>query len=200
MSYIFDDFVHGDNFSHGHNCIIESDVVVGNNVSLGHNVMLKSGTHIGDNVVIADGCMTTGLCYIGNNVAVRTGSCISKGLVIHDWVFIGAGVMSSHTKNVYHGRPDMPKKQLITNIGYGAVIGSRTNLMAGVSIAPGVVVGYNSNVVKDLDRTHGLYFGNPARLVGEMPDEWKIEIPDGERTLIFAPHLLEKYLPYALGE
>ena len=94
----------------GHFCVIEKDVKVGDNVVLGDFVKLKSGTRIGDNVNLADYVKTTGLCYIGNNVNIRTGSCISKSVIVEDNTFIGAGVMSSHTRNVYHMRPKMPKK------------------------------------------------------------------------------------------
>lgn len=201
-SVVAEDFRHGDNFKRGHFCVIEPDVIVGNNVHLGHNVMLKSGTRIGDNVEMADYCCTTGVCVIGNNVAIRTGSTISKGVIVDDWAFIGAGIMSSHTKHIYHGRPDAPRKQCITRIGYGAVVGSRTNLIAGVQIAPGAVVGYNSNVVCDLAEPHGLYFNRAfprAVLVRaiEPYEDLYIDIPDDYEPRQFDPELLKRYLPYA---
>ena len=195
--FIADDFKRGTNFKCGTGCVFEPDVIVGNNVTLGHNVILKSGTRIGNDVVLGDNCCTTGVCKIGNHVRIRTGSCISKGVVVNDWVFIGAGIMSSHTKNVSHGRPLMEPRQLVTNIGYGAVVGSRCNLMAGVQIAPGAIVGYDSNVTRTLDIPLSLWLGNPAAFVDFLKLEWRIDIPDDYVPHEFDLKLLKKYLPYA---
>ena len=140
-SWIATDFAHGAGFDHGLQCIIDPDVVVGEGVRLGHRVHLASGTRVLDDVEIADDCVTTGICLIGNHVRVRTDSCISKSVIVDDWCFIAAGIMSSHTKNIDHGRPRAPKRQLITRYGYGSVIGSRTNTSAGITIAPGAIVG-----------------------------------------------------------
>lgn len=199
-SYIADDFKHGKNFEHGFGCIIESDVIVGDNVTIGHNVILKSGTRIMNNVNLADGVHTTGICIIGNNVMVRTGSCISKSVIINDYAFIGAGIMSSHTRNVYHGRPNMERKQLITRIGYGCIIGSRTNLTAGVRIEPGIIVGYDSNVTKDLSFKNNIYEGNPAWGKKEIKpgSPWIIDIPEDYKEYEFDKEMLNKYLPYAV--
>ncbi|HVN51992.1 MAG TPA: hypothetical protein VMT43_11190, partial [Acidimicrobiales bacterium] len=160
-SFIAKDFVHGEGFSHGLQCIIDADVVVGEGVTLGHRVHLASGTRVLDDVEIADDCVTTGIALLGNHVRVRTGSCVSKSVIVDDWCFIAAGIMSSHTKNVYHGRPNAPKTQLVTRFGYGTIIGSRTNTSAGVTIAPGSIVGYGSHVVFDLTTPHGIYYNSP---------------------------------------
>lgn len=192
------DFQHGENFKMGENCVIEGDVIVGDNVTLGHNVILKSGTRFGNDINFADNCCTTGICYVGNGVNVRTNSCISKSVIVEDRAFIGAGVMSSHTKNVYHHRPQMEKRQYITRIGVGAVIGSSTNLMAGITIGNNVVVGYGSNVVKDL-LDEGVYVGNPAKPFGEIGWGMRVEIPEGWEPYMFSKEMLNKYLPYYRG-
>lgn len=199
-SYFALDLQHGDNFQCGIGCIIEPDVVVGDNVALGHNVILKSGTRIGNDVVLGDNVCTTGVCLIGNHIRIRTGSVISKGVIVDDWAFIGAGIMSSHTKNVSHGRPAMEPRQLLARIGYGAIVGSRCNLMAGVWIAPGVVVGYDSNVTRDLDKPSFLYWGNPATWKSFVPSKWHIEIPDDYVPHSIDAELLTKYLPHYKGD
>ncbi len=201
-SIISGDLRHGRNFTHGRFCVIEPDVMVGDDVSLGNYVMLKSGTRIHDRVELADYCKTTGLCIIGSDVKIRTESCISKGVIVDDWVFIGAGIMTSHTKHVYHGREHAPRRQLVTRIGYGAVIGSRTNMVAGVEIAPGAVVGYHSSVVKSLLTPHAIYlnFRGPTaemlRVINPGEDLY-IELPERCGGHLFDPALLERYLPYA---
>jgi UDP-2-acetamido-3-amino-2,3-dideoxy-glucuronate N-acetyltransferase len=179
-------FKSGKNFKIGFNCVIEEDVEIGNDVTIGHFVMLRNGTRIGDRVNISDYCCSTGVCYIGNDVNIRTRSTISKGVIVEDRAFIGAGVMTSHTKNIYHMRPMMPKRQLITRISMGAVIGSSCNLRAGVTVGPSVVVGYDSSV----------YFGNPAKKVGPLPPEMVVEAPEGWEPHKFSEELLKKYLPH----
>lgn len=200
-SWIAKDFAHGAGFDHGLQCIIEPDVVVGADVRLGHRVHLASGTRVLDDVEIADDCVTTGICIIGNHVRVRTGSCISKSVIVDDWCFIAAGIMSSHTKNIDHGRPRAPRRQLITRYGYGSVIGSRANTNAGITIAPGAIVGYGAHVVLDLEVPNAVYYNKPnpwAELQFELrPDDPAyIEIPADYEPHEFDAGLLAKYLPY----
>jgi UDP-3-O-[3-hydroxymyristoyl] glucosamine N-acyltransferase len=204
-SWIAKDFRHGEGFEHGLQCIIDADVVVGNDVKLGHRVHLAGGTRVLDDVEIADDCVSTGICILGNHVRVRTGSCISKSVIVDDWCFVAAGIMSSHTKNIYHARPNAPKKQLITRFGYGSVIGSRTNTSAGVTIAPGAIVGYGSHVTVDLTEPNGVYYNDPhpyatlQRTLG--PDSpYYVEIPADYVPLRFDPELLATYLPHAVDE
>ena len=203
-SWIAKDFKCGSNFKHGLNCILEPDVIVGDDVSLGHDVHLKSGTRVYNDVEISDHCMTTGISIIGNHVRIRTASCISKSVIVNDWVFIAAGIMSSHTKNVYHGRPNMDKRQYVTQIGYGCIIGSRTNMMAGVKIAPGSIVGYDANVIGSLTEHHGIYINKPnpwATLQKTIaPDDpWYIEVPEDYQPYQFDAEMLKTYLPFYRG-
>jgi len=188
-------FKHGKNFKIGNFSIIESGVRVGDNVTIGHHCLLKSGTRFADNVNFADYCKTTGICYVGNNVNVRTGSCISKSVIVEDKAFIGAAVMTSHTKHIHHQRPQMPRVQLLTRIGYGAVVGSHTNLSAGVHIGDNVVIGYGSVVIKDVLEP-AIYAGNPLRKLKELSDEMRVTKPDGYEEHIFSDEMLAKYLPY----
>lgn len=200
-SYIAKDFQHGAGFDHGLQCIIDPDVVVGEGVTLGHRVHLASGTRILDDVDIADDCVTTGVCLLGDHVRVRTGSCVSKAVIVDDWCFIAAGIMSSHTKNIDHARPNAPKRQLLTRFGYGSVIGSRTNTSAGVSIAPGAIVGYGSHVVFDLETPNAVYYNDPhpwATLQRELaPDNpYHVDVPADYAPRQIEPELLARYLPH----
>lgn len=203
-SWTAKDFIHGSNFRHGLNCILEPDVIVGNDVILGHNVHLKSGTRVYNDVEIADRCMTTGISIIGNHVRIRTDSCISKSVIVNDWVFIAAGIMSSHTRNVFYGRPDMEKKQYVTQIGYGSIIGSRANLTAGISIAPGSIVGYEANVIGSLSDNYGVYINKPhpwatLQKVLDESDPRYIVVPEDYEPYQFDREMLKKYLPQYKG-
>ncbi|NIO36956.1 hypothetical protein GTO27_04550 [Candidatus Bathyarchaeota archaeon] len=195
FAVIEEDVEVGDNVSVGHHSILGGDVKVGNKVKIGNFCYLKSGTRFADGIDFADYCKTTGICYVGNNVNVRTGSCISKSVIVEDKAFIGAGIMSSHTKHVYHQRPEMPRKQLITRIGYGAVIDSHTSMSAGVNIGDNVMVGYGSVVTGDL-LDLGIYFGNPAKFFKEVPANMVIPKPMDYKEHKFPKEMLKNYLPY----
>jgi acetyltransferase-like isoleucine patch superfamily enzyme len=195
MNCVSLDFKHGENFEIGELCVIDEDVIVGDNVKIGHHCTLRSGTRFGNNIDFADYCKTTGICYVGNDVNIRTGSCISKSVIVEDKTFIGAGVMSSHTKHIYHHRPDMPKRQFITRIGYGSIIGSSVNLSAGISVVDNAIIGYGSLVTKDVTEA-AIYVGSPVRKLAELPPEYIIKKPDDYVEHMFSPELLAKYLPY----
>jgi UDP-2-acetamido-3-amino-2,3-dideoxy-glucuronate N-acetyltransferase len=172
------DFKHGENLQLGQYVVIEPNVVVGNNVKLGHRCTLKSGTIVGDNSIIDDHCITTGACYIGNNVNARTGAIISKSTIIEDYCFVGPGVITNHTKHVTHGREKIiSDMQLLTYLGYGSILGSQASILAGVYIAPLVIVGGGTVVVKDI-REKGVYIGFPSRKSMDLPDIYQMELPE----------------------
>lgn len=189
---IAEDLKHGENFKHGNNVIIEPDVMVGDNVKLGHNVVLKSGTRFGSNIDLADYCCTTGACILGNHINARTGAIISKSVIVEDWVFIGPGIMTNHTKHVPHGRPQIKNVQYVTRIGFGSIIGSSSMLLAGVKIAANVIIGGGSVVVKDVTDS-GIYVGNPIRRLGDVPSDYWVE--GKSEHYEFDPDILKKYLP-----
>ena len=198
MNYIHTSFIHGDNFRCGQNVIVEEDVVVGHDVRLGHNVTLKSGTRIMNDVNFGDYVKTTGLCIVGNHVGVRTGACVSKSVIINDWAFLGPGIMTNHTKNVCHGRPHLREVQLITTIGYGAVMGSMSSLVAGLAIGDNVIIAAGSNVYKDILEP-GIYGGQPLRKIKDIDTDFILERPANYVPYDFSVALLQKYLPKWAG-
>ena len=198
MKHIHDSFVHGENFKCGENVIIEEDVVVGNDVKLGHNVTLKSGTRLMNDVTLADYVKTTGLCIVGNHVNARTGAYISKSTIINDLAFIGPAMMTNHTKNVTHGRPHLNEVQLITSIGYGAVIGSKSLLVAGTTIGDNVVIAGGSVVYKDILEP-GIYGGNPVRRIKDLDPDFALKRPSNYVEYEFKDEMLRKYLPKWVG-
>jgi acetyltransferase-like isoleucine patch superfamily enzyme len=197
MNHISKSFVHGKNFKCGENVIIEEDVIVGDDVKLGHNVTLKSGTRIMNDATIADYVKTTGVCIIGNGVSARTGATISKSVIINDNAFIGPGIMTNHTKNVMHKRP-LPEVQLITRIGYGALIGSMSSLVGGITIGDNVVIAAGTNVYKDIPEP-GIYGGNPAKKIRDLDPKFILKRPPGYVDYEFDVELLRKYLPKWVG-
>jgi UDP-3-O-[3-hydroxymyristoyl] glucosamine N-acyltransferase len=181
----------------GYNVIIEDDVIVGDDVKLGHNIVLKSGTRVMNDVDLADYVKTTGICIIGNGVGVRTGACISRSVIINDNAFIGPGIMTNHTKNVMHKR-NLKEVQLITKIGYGAVIGSMCSLIAGLTIGDNVVIAAETNVYKDIIEP-GVYGGMPVRKIKDLDTDFVLKRPNNYKEYEFDQEQLRKYLPKWIG-
>ena len=199
MSKIDSSFRHGENFKIGDFCLIEPDVRVGDNVSLGSYVHLRSGTRFADNVHFGSYCKTTGICYLGNHVDARTAATISKSVIVEDWGFVGPGVMTNHTKNVVHGRPHLEDQQLITRIGYGAIIGSSAQLVAGVRVGDNVVIGASGVVTKSVLEP-AVYVGNPLRKLMDLPEEYILQRPEGYEEYEFTAGMLVRYLPHYRGD
>lgn len=195
MNKIDKSFKCGENFKIGMFCIIEEDVVVGDNVTLGNYVFLKKGTILGNNVEFADSCCTTGACYVGNNVAFRTGAILSKAVIVEDYVFYGPGAISNHTKHVSFMRPNVPAEQSVTNIGYGAIIGTQSSLVAGINIAPLSILGGGCVVVKDLVDS-GVYVGNPAKKIAEVPEQYQLELPENAGKMYYTDEILAHLKKY----
>jgi acetyltransferase-like isoleucine patch superfamily enzyme len=197
VNNIHSSFIHGSNFKCGFNVIIEEDVIAGDNVKLGHNVTLKSGTRLMNDVDLADYVKTTGICIIGNGVGARTGACISKSVIINDNAFIGPGIMTNHTRNVMHKR-NLKEVQLITRIGYGAVIGSLSSLVAGLTIGDNVVIAAGSNIYKDILEP-GIYGGNPVKKIKDIDPAFILKKPANYQEYEFDVELLKKYLAKWIG-
>jgi len=89
------------------------------------------------------------------------------------------------------------KIQYISRIGMGVIIGSSTNVIAGVSIVPNTIVGYASNVVKDI-MDPGIYVGNPAKKINEVPETLVISLTENREQYNFDLDRLQKYLPYSI--
>ena len=116
-------------------------------------------------------------------------------MIIEDCSFIGPGIMTNHTKHVSHMRPNIPKEQLITRIGYGSIIGSCCSMTAGITIGDNVILGANCGVYKSLLES-GVYMGNPAKKTQELPEGYYLERPADYAEHSFPVELLSKYLPH----
>ena len=165
-SFVHFSIKYGKNFKIGRFCIIEKDCIVGDNVELMDYVKLMPGTKIGNDCKLDDYVNTSGYCEIGNNVRIKRCSMIGQATCIDDDVRI-----MSHITTVRMRRPTTEMKEEWINIHKGAVIGSHSCLMAGVTIGRKAIVGMGSVVVKDCE-PEGIYVGNPARRIG-----WNKDLP-----------------------
>jgi acetyltransferase-like isoleucine patch superfamily enzyme len=72
-------------------------------------------------------------------------------------------------------------------IGNGVLIGQRTTVMMGVTIAANCVIGACSVVTKDLPTIGGIYAGNPAKLIKLIIE------PDAEAKQLLADAIIKRY-------
>ena len=126
-----------------------------------YSVVLPNA-RIGENCNICAHCFIENDVVIGNNVTVKCGVSLWDGIVIEDDVFIGANVTFCNDKYPKAGNKDWTP--LRTVVKKGAVIGSGSTLLPGLTIGEGAMVGAGSVVTKSIPDGE-LWFGNPARFI-----------------------------------
>lgn len=105
---------------------------------------------------------------IGKRCRIQSHTFICELVSIGDDCFIGHGVMFVNDRFATGG-PARGRKELwqSTTIGDRVSVGSNATIMP-VRIASGTVIGAGAVVTKDID-TPGVYAGNPARWIKELP-------------------------------
>jgi|TARA_B110000908_G_C10228211_1_gene439158 acetyltransferase-like isoleucine patch superfamily enzyme len=123
------------------------------------------GCEIGPNCFIGPFTEIQKSVKIGDRVKVQSHTFICELVTIGNDCFIGHGVMFVNDK-FSNGKPAGGKKELWlkTNIGNNVSIGSNATILP-VSICDNVVIGAGSVVTKDIKKP-GVYYGNPANLLG----------------------------------
>ena len=124
--------------------------------------VILPNARIGENCNICAHCFVENDVTIGNNVTVKCGVYLWDGMVIEDDVFIGANVTFSNDKYPRSGNKDW--KVLKTVIKKGAVIGTGSTVLPGLTIGENAMVGAGSVVTKNIPAGE-VWFGNPAQFV-----------------------------------
>lgn len=148
--------------------IIYSDVIIGNEVEFGHNVMIREKVEIGDRTIVGTNTVIDGSCKLGSSVSIQTNVYICSNSIIEDAVFLGPNCVFTNDKYV------MQKSTKLVGpiIRQGASIGANSTLMPGTIIGKGSIVGAGALVNRNIPpRT--IYVGNPAKIKGQVPLEWK---------------------------
>lgn len=159
--------------------------VRGGKVRIGNNPRIHPGALInsrnaqivlGDDVVIAQGTAIQGNVSIGNNCSVQMNGNIvgypgETGAVrIGDNVRIAAGCMMIAGNHIFADANTPICKQGLSYapivIGDDVWLGGRVNVMAGVTIGKGCVIGAGSVVTRDIP-PYSVAVGVPARVVKE---------------------------------
>jgi acetyltransferase-like isoleucine patch superfamily enzyme len=125
-------------------------------------------------VDIREYALLRGHVVVGRNVVIYQFANIAWGTVIEDDVYIGVRVTTTNTKRIWHKRIKMPfpLRQPVT-IRRGARIGAGAIILPGVIIGEQTFVGAGSVVTKATKPFH-VYFGNPARDRGLIPENERL--------------------------
>jgi len=126
------------------------------------------GCAIGDASFIGPFVEIQKSAVVGKRCKVQSHAFICEMVTIGDDCFIGHGVMFINDK-FSSGGPAGGRKELwkSTEIGNRVSIGSNATILP-VSIIEGTVIGAGAVVTKDIVRP-GVYAGNPAKLIKELP-------------------------------
>lgn len=149
--------------------ILQSGVV---DVQCGEQVTIIApaniyGCVLGDQVFVGPFVEIQKHAEIGARTRIQSHSFICEYVSIGADCFIGHGVMFANDM-FREGRPDPdPQHWARIRIGNRVSIGSNATILA-VSICDGAVIGAGSVVTHDIS-VPGVYAGNPARLLRNLP-------------------------------
>ncbi len=159
---------------------VDSDTIGINTKIWQFSVVLK-GAIIGKNCNICSHCFIEGNVKIGDNVTIKAGVYLWDGIEIENDVFIGPNVV--FTNDIFP-RSKQFKEPIKTIIGKGVSLGANSTILAGTKLGAYAMTGIASVVTKDL-KSHGLYYGNPAKQKGWI-DEFgqKLEYVKDSQTWV----------------
>jgi len=156
--------------SRGENCVIFPNVTIGVGTRLGNFVFVRDNTVIGEECTIGSYVDIEGDVIIGNRVSLQSSCYITRGVVIEDEVFCGPRVTTMNDKNMSYRRSALAFHRAAPRILRAARVGGGSVLLPGVTVGQNALVGAGSVVTRDVpDRA--IVVGNPARVVGTVPDE-----------------------------
>ena len=164
----------GKNVRIDHFVIIEHNVEIGDNTWIGSWTHIRPGTKIGYNSEVRDQCYVAGFgVVIGNNTKILQQCNISQGTKVGDRCFIAVGIVTSNVRRMKHKR-DFQSTTLAPVIEDGVRIGNAANILGSVVIAKESFIGAGAVVSKDTE-PFGIYVGNPAKKIKEVPEKERIQ-------------------------
>ena len=128
------------------------------------------GCTIGDDTFVGPFTEIQKDVTIGRRCRIQSHAFICELVTIGDDCFVGHGVMFVNDLFATGG-PARGRRELwrATRIGDRVSIGSNATLLP-VSICSDVVIGAGAVVTRDISRP-GIYAGNPARLIRQLPQD-----------------------------
>ena len=159
----------GKNVRIDHFVVIEHDIEIGDNTWIGSWTHIRPKSKIGHDSELRDHCHSAGLgVVVGNYTKICQYSNLCAGIIIGNKCFIATHLATSNTKRMNHYRTIKGYERLSPVIEDGVQIGANVTLVPGVRLAKDCYIGAGSVVTKDTE-SHGVYVGNPAQKIKELP-------------------------------
>ena len=157
---------------------------IGKNTKIWQFAVVLNGVIIGQNCNICSHCFIEGNVKIGNNVTIKAGVYLWDGIEIEDDVFIGPNVV--FTNDIYPRSKQFkePEKTLIQK---GVSLGANSTILAGTKLGAFSMTGIGSVVTRNL-KSHGLYYGNPAKQQGWVNEQGEKLVFDSNKQLWVGPN------------
>lgn len=160
----------------GANVVIYTDTVFGSQVLIGDLASVREGCRIGDGVIIGRGVMALYNCQVGRFSRIQDQAHLVGNTIIEDHVFVGMGVVLTNDNDVYLSRFGIHEPVLKgPTIRRLAVIGSGATILPNVEIGEGALIGAGALVTKNVP-PWTVVTGLPARIVREVPPEWREKV------------------------
>lgn len=151
------------------NCVIADDARIGAGTRIGNFVLIRDDVVIGRECVIGSYVDIEGVVRIGDFVSLQSGCYLTRGVIIEDSVFCGPRLVTLNDKRICHRREALTFSRQAPRILRAARVGGGCVLCPGVTVGENAFVGAGSVVTRDVpDRM--MVFGNPASIVGPVPD------------------------------
>lgn len=156
-------------FTQGQHCVIFERVAIGDGTRLGNFVLIRADTVVGHECVIGSYVDIEGEVSIGNKVSLQSGCYLTRGVVIEDLVFCGPRIVTMNDKRICHLRPALSFERQAPRILRAARVGGGSVLLPSVTVGENALVAAGSVVTRSV-RDRAIVAGNPARVIGRVPD------------------------------
>jgi acetyltransferase-like isoleucine patch superfamily enzyme len=147
--------------------IIYAGSRIGDRFQSGHHVIIREEADVGDDVAIWSNTIVDYGCTIGNSVKIHSNCYLAQFTELEDEVFLAPGVTIAN--DLFPGHAASAAAMAGPIIRRGAQVGVNVTILPYVDIGPGTIVGAGAVVTKTLPG-HVVAYGNPAAVVGPVPD------------------------------
>jgi UDP-2-acetamido-3-amino-2,3-dideoxy-glucuronate N-acetyltransferase len=138
---------------------------IGSGTTIWQNCVILEGAKLGRNCNINALTFIENEVVIGDNVTVKCGVELWDGMHLEDGVFVGPNV--TFVNDFLPRSKQHSAERLKTKLCKGSSLGANSTIMGGISVGKYAMVGAGSVVTRDVP-DHGLVYGNPARLRGNV--------------------------------
>lgn len=149
------------NINKHHSSIVDSNDI-GDNTIISAFVHICSGSKIGKNCEIYDHVLIEKDTVIEDNVSIQAGTKIRENVIIESNVYIGNNVSFSID---FEKRKNLNNKEIKTIIKNGAVIGSNSAIIEGITIGQNARIDASSLVTQNVPQ-NAIASGSPAFISG----------------------------------